>query len=339
MFRLNFVMVLVVFLLTACTTSKNQTKREITVAFYNVENLFDLVNEPGKSDGEFTPSGNKKWTSERYNKKIADLSLVLKSINPDDLPEIIGLCEVENKQVLEDLVQHKNLAAGKYKVVHYESPDIRGIDCALIYRPDEFKIKEHFPVPVLLPDNPDFKTRDILYVKGKTRNNEYFHVFVNHWPSRVGGIEQTEPKRMEVAKILKSKIDSILYKSAKANIVVLGDMNDEPNDKSLVSVLGASAPDNTGSVLKNLMFDPDMQGKGTYYYRGEWNMLDNIVVSESLLDDNGFSCSDKTGHIFRQEWMEYKNNNGLSIPNRTYGGAKYFGGISDHLPVYVKFER
>jgi predicted extracellular nuclease len=333
------IFILFVFLIIlSCSSEKKKFSKHLTVVFYNVENLFDLKDEPGKSDEEFTPEGEKKWTQERYSKKLADISRVLASVNPDELPEIIGLCEVENRKVLEDLINHRNIAKGKYKIVHHESPDFRGIDCALIYRPKEFKVLEHFPVRVVLHDKPDYKTRDILYVKGKSKNKEELHIFVNHWPSRTGGVANTEPIRVGVAMILREKVDSILKISPEANIIVMGDMNDEPINKSMVSTLGAAAPAYQGSVLKNLMFGPDNEGKGTYNYRGNWNMLDNMVVSESLLDEEGFRCVEKTGFIFRREWMEYKNQDGDLVPNRTYGGPNYYGGISDHFPVYFKLE-
>ncbi len=252
---------------------------------------------------------------------------------------MIGLCEIENGKVLEDLVNDKYLAQGKYKIVHYESPDNRGIDCAFLYRPDEFKVISSRPVHVSFAGEPDFHTRDILYVKGKTLNGEEMHIFVNHWPSRIGGEEQTEYARVTVASLLKSKIDSVQNVNPSAEIIVMGDMNDEPSNKSLAEVLGASKPGNNNSNLVNLMYPVHEEKLGSYYYRGNWNMLDNLVVSSNLLDDKGFRCKDKQGHVFHQSWMEYKNTNGVLSPNRTYGGSNYYGGISDHFPVYMSLQR
>lgn len=325
--------------LFSCSGERNKSKRNLTLVFYNVENLFDLEDEPGKSDEEFTPESEKKWNQERYTKKLEDISNVLSSINKNELPEIIGLCEVENEKVLVDLVNTGDLSKGKYKIVHHESPDFRGIDCALIYRPDEFKVINHFPVSVGFIDEPNYVTRDILYVKGKTKNKEELHIFVNHWPSRIGGVAQTEPKRILVATLLKSKIDSVLLENPAANIVVMGDMNDEPDNRSLSETLGAQTPGTNSEGLVNLMFPVDQQEKGSYYYQGNWNMLDNIVVSAGLLDDKGFQCKEKKGFIFNEEWMEFKNRNGQVSPNRTYGGPNYYGGVSDHFPVYFKLER
>lgn len=334
-------LVLILFAIIISVWPKKQKAdlNSLTFVFYNVENLFDTLDEPNKNDEEFTPDSEKEWNLERYNKKLEDLSKVLSSVNENELPEIIGLCEVENKKVVSDLVKTGILSNGKYNIVHHESPDVRGIDCALVYREDEFKVVSHSPIHVEFKDEPDYKTRDILYVKGKTNNNEEFHVFVNHWPSRIGGLEKTEPNRVEVATLLRSKIDSVLNENQKANIVVMGDMNDEPANKSLGEILYAAPPGTENSKLVNLMFPDDLQKKGSYYYSGEWNMLDNLVVSSSLLDEDGFSCVDQKGFVFQQEWMEYKNNEGQISPNRTYGGSNYYGGISDHFPVYFKLER
>lgn len=337
--RVIFISVFAIVFLFSCSKGDFNRKHNLTIAFYNVENLFDLEDEPGKMDEEFMPNSEKKWNQERYIKKLNDLSKVLSSINRNELPEIIGLCEVENKKVVEDLVKTGQLVNGKYKVVHYESPDFRGIDCALVYRSDEFMVINSFPIKVNFKDEPNYLTRDILYVKGKTKNREEFHIFVNHWPSRIGGTEQTESKRIEVATILKGKIDSIQTTDALANIVVLGDMNDEPSNNSLAKILMAQKPETLNADFVNLMFPVQKNGKGSYVYQGNWNMLDNIVVSKSLLDEKGFKCVDKKGFVFHEDWMEFKNKDGQISPNRTYGGSNYYGGISDHFPVYFTLQR
>ena len=314
-------------------------KRNITVLFYNVENLFDTQNAEGKNDGEFTPEGSKNWTEERYQKKLEDISKVLSSVNKNELPEIIGLCEVENKKVLEDLISTKKLVEGKYKIEHFESPDFRGIDCALIYRPDEFAVLESRPIKINFFDDPDYTTRDILYVKVKTKNRELFHIYVNHWPSRIGGVQQTEPKRVYVAQILKMHIDSVKNANPKAHIIAMGDMNDEPVNKSLDKEISAKNPETENAELFNLMYPDHLKGLGSYNYRGNWNMLDNIVVSESLLDKKGFRVEENKGHVFSEPWMEYKNNESEISPNRTFGGPNYYGGVSDHFPVYFQLKR
>lgn len=329
---------LILFLIS-CSAGNYSKKRNLTVAFYNVENLFDTENTPGTNDGEFTPDSEKKWTDDRYIKKVNDISKVLAAVNKNELPEIIGLCEVENRKVLEDLIGTELLKSGKYNIIHFESPDFRGIDCALIYRPDEFKLLESKPVKVSFADDAQFTTRDILYVKGKTKNKEEFHLFVNHWPSRIGGLKETEPKRMAVATILKNKIDSVRAANTKAKIIVMGDMNDEPSNKSLAEILNAQSPESENAKLINLMYPVHNNKLGSYNYRGNWNMLDNLVVSDNLLDKKGFQCVEKQGVVFHEPWMEFKNKKGEISPNRTYGGPNYYGGVSDHFPVYFQLSR
>lgn len=331
--------VAVLLFLGACAPWKNAARRNMTVAFYNVENLFDLEDESGKNDDEFTPDGDKNWDRTKYRKKLADISRVISGINEGDLPEIVGLCEVENESVVTDLVQTGLLANGNYQVIHFESPDFRGIDCAVVYRPDEFRVLDYVAVPVYFEGSTDFKTRDILYVKGRTRNREELHLFVNHWPSRIGGVEKTEPKRVAAARILKEKIDSLMEADNRARIIILGDMNDEPDNRSLQEVLGAKAPSDANAMLVNLMFPEDEKGKGTYNYRGTWNMLDNVIVSRNLLDEKGFRCMEQQGHIFHEEWMEDVGREGDIFPRRTYKGPNYNGGVSDHFPVYFRLRR
>lgn len=330
---------LVLLVLSSCAKGKYKKNRNLTIAFYNVENLFDVENDSHKNDNEFTPDGSKKWTDKRYQTKLDTLARVLSSINKNELPEIIGLCEIENKKVLDDLVLSGGLAKGKYKTVHYDSPDIRGIDCALIYRPKEFKVLISFPISVIYNGKTKSSTRDILYVKGETKNHEEFHIYVNHWPSRIGGKQQTESKRLSASNILKSNIDSVLNKNPGANIIVVGDMNDEPSDKSLQIILGAKNPLDPNAQFINLMYPVQKAEQGSYNYRGNWDMLDNIVVSRNLLDDTGYKCVEAKGEVFREPWMEYKNSNGQASPSRTYGGSNYYGGMSDHFPVYFQLKR
>lgn len=327
----NWLVLLVVILFVSCRSGKETN--QITVVSYNVENLFDTEDDPHKNDNEFLPDAKKEWTQERYQKKLDDIAHVLKDINPDDMPEIIGLAEIENQKVLEDLVQTKALAPGKYQIAHKESPDKRGIDVALLYRPAEFKLGGFDAIAV----DPGFATRDILHVWGKFKG-EKFHFFVNHWPSRIGGLEKSEPARVVAAETLKKTVDLILADDSEAQIVIMGDMNDEPFNKSLRTVLRAASPA-SDSALVNLMMPLSEAGKGTYNYRGNWNMLDNLVVSSNLLDDDGFRVTPPTGFIFRESWMEYTSKKGEVSPNRTYGGPNYYGGVSDHFPVYFELKR
>ncbi|MFV0290303.1 MAG: endonuclease/exonuclease/phosphatase family protein [Mangrovibacterium sp.] len=322
--QLILVLSICFFGLTSCNK-----KDSIIVMSYNVENLFDTINDPLIDDEEFTPESKKEWTTERYNKKLTDIARVIANIDSTKLPAIVALQEIENRTVLEDLVKQKSLESSNYQIVHVDSPDKRGIDVALLYNPSIFKFKNFETLAVEI----EFNTRDILHVTGNLSGNS-FHFFVNHWPSRIGGLQESEGYRATAAKVLKNSINRILDNDPKANIVVLGDMNDEPSNKSLYNVLNAKEV-TSGAELVNLMLAKHKAKQGTYKYRDTWNMLDNIVVSQSLLDTKGLNVVDSTGYIFHKPFMEYTNDSNEKIPNRTYGGPNYYGGVSDHFPIYM----
>jgi len=329
-----FLVITLTWGLASCETVKKTQRNEFTVLSYNVENLFDTVDDPKIPDEEFLPESEKKWDNERYQKKLTEIAKVISDVSPNDLPEIVGLVEVENQTVLEDLAKTGTLKEQGYAIIHEESPDYRGIDAAMLYRKDAFTEISHETLPVVFPDDPEFKTRDILHVTGKL-GGKVMHVFVNHWPSRIGGDSITEPKRVLAASILKSRVDKILAEDPKARIIIMGDMNDEPANKSLQLTLGAGLPDSR-SKLVNLMMPDDIAGRGTYFYSGDWNMLDNLVVSEGLLHGKGITIEGNKGNIFSEDWMIFTNKTGDKTPNRTYVGSKYTGGVSDHFPVYFK---
>lgn len=333
--RKYFLMVMVAGMISgSCSSQKRVLRNEYTVLSYNVENLFDTVDDPKVPDEEFLPSAKKKWNEERYQKKLNDLAKVISGVNPQEVPEIVGLMEVENRAVLEDLISTHTLKNHQYGIIHKESPDYRGIDVALIYRRDAFRVISYETLPVVFAKDPRFKTRDILHVVGKIKDQKV-HVFVNHWPSRVGGEDKTEPKRLQAARVLKRKVDEVMALDSKANIVIMGDMNDEPANVSLLEILGAKSPE-TGAKLVNLMIPDDRKGDGSYFYRGDWNMLDNMIVSREMITGKKIKIEDNKGGIYRSEWMIFTNRNGARTPNRTYVSDKYTGGVSDHFPVYFK---
>ena len=327
-------LVIAALVLGSCTSVKRTLRQEYTVVSYNVENLYDTIDDPKIPDEEFLPESEKKWTADRYQKKLTDIARVISEVNPKEMPEIVGLAEIENQTVLEDLIKSGNLKDKGYAIVHEESPDYRGIDVAMLYRKDAFKEITHEVLPVNFPDDPQFKTRDILHVTGKMRHRT-FHVFVNHWPSRIGGDDKTEPKRILAASVLKNKVDQILKSHPKARIIIMGDMNDEPTNKSLRETLIAGSPDSK-SKLVNLMIPADAAGLGTYFYSGNWNMLDNMVVSNRLITGRRVYVVDQKGTIFNNDWMIYTDKKDNKTPNRTYVGNKYVGGVSDHFPVYFR---
>ncbi len=337
-------LLLAVFLLVTniatAQKKKYDAKNTMTVAFYNIENLFDTIDSPNVKDEEFTPQSPKKWNTERYNKKLIDLAFVLKQTNPEEYPEIIGLAEVENKRVVEDLINKTSLKYGNYGIIHRDSKDSRGIDVAFIYRKQEFKVLSDRGIKVIDEDNPDNELRDILYIKGLVSKTDTFHVFVNHWKSRNGGQEKTEPKRIGAAKILRATLDSILTKNKNANIVIIGDFNDEPENKSINEVLFATnnKTNPTDLELYNLMYDKSVKDLGTNYYKGKAFMLDNLIISKKLATSTtGWHESEDGGNMFISKFNMYKNEKtGEESPNRTYGGDNYYGGVSDHYPVYFK---
>ena len=314
--------------------SQAQKRKTMRFMFYNVENLFDTIDSPNTKDTEFTPQSEKRHTSVRYNEKLFHLSKVIQSTSPRDLPEIIGLCEVENKQVLKDLADQELIKKGKYQIVHFDSPDQRGIDNALLYRKKEFSVVEARNIALHLTTS-DRPTRDILYVKGYNRKKDTIHILVNHFPSRWGGKEKSEPKRLEVAKQLRAVIDTIINNHWNPNIVVMGDFNDTPSDSSMMIVIDGFNENiypklpmiNTTASLMN-------DSTGTYFYRGNWEMLDQIIVSKTLFQDGGLKFQKVRVH--KKPWMLYENKKyNTFAPSRSYGGNNYYGGFSDHLPVIL----
>jgi len=335
-----FSFLLVVLLALNCSGQKPE--QEFTIVFYNVENLFDTEDEPEKEDNDYTPGSQLAWDQKKYEKKINDLAHVISSVNPSELPEVVGLCEVENAKVLDDLILAEHLKAGNYSVIHFDSPDERGIDVALIYRPDEFTAEYYKAIPVIFPFDSTETTRDILYVKGRAKDDETLHFFVNHWKSRSEGVQETEPRRIYTAVTLRKEIDLLMNKDPDAKIIIMGDLNDEPTNRSVNEMLLANNKRKNANSreLYNLMYDLHNTGNtGSYFYRGTWNMLDNLIISQPLLKDkSGYRTDFDGGKIFRQEWMLYNDEKYKeSVPNRTYGGPQYYGGISDHFPVYVTF--
>lgn len=307
-----------------------------SVAFYNVENLFDTEDDPFTSDDEYTPLGEKEWDEERYWNKIKNIGKVIKGIDPN-LPLFFGLCEVENEKVLMDLANSKILSKADYGIVHYDSPDTRGIDVGFLYKKDYFKVLDTESLEVFFKSNPNILTRDILYVKG-ILNEEEVHVFVNHWSSRRKGEKATEYKRLEAANVLKDKIEMIQEVDEKAKILIMGDFNDYPNNKSIEDVLEATLEPKSDEFY-NLAAKLDRSEKGTHFYNDEWGMLDQMMISNSwLISKKGNVLKKKTVDVYREDEVLFNHSYLGKIPNKTYSGNKYHGGFSDHLAISLKFE-
>jgi predicted extracellular nuclease len=319
--------------LISTTCSRSVSKEPIRIAFYNVENLFDTIDDPTTQDEDFLPNGKYQWNSERYHNKLTNLAAVIDSLWPGNLgPAIVGLCEVENRFVVEDLIAQKNLTSNQYEIVHYDSPDARGIDVACLYNPKWLTLKQSEAIDVQPLDLPDFRTRDILFCEfTSTYSQQSLYVYINHWPSRRGGEEASSFKREAAAATLLSHIKFRIPNYENANIVIIGDMNDYPTSTSTYQTLAAKEPEKN-AFLTNLMYTKHVSKSGTYYYNKEWGVIDNIIVSNSLKAlTNG-----NTAEIFKQDWLLYTNKDGEQMPSRSYTGNNYHkNGYSDHLPVYV----
>ena len=308
------------------------------VVFYNVENLFDTRKDSLKADGDFTPRGKMYWTKERYHWKILNISRAL--LASERLPTIIGLAEVENRQVLFDLIRKTGLADGNYGIVHEDSPDARGIDAALLYNTTVFRElrSQFFPVELRKGET----TRDILYCKGVLREVDTLHFFVCHFPSMRGGEAKSEWKRVKAASVVRKKVDSIQSCQPEAMIVIMGDMNGRANTRAQ-QALGTKNPEgqeinsrdlyNTGYYLLGKM-------RGSYRFKGEWQTLDHVIVSGTLLDGkHGLRSSGRMEIVAFDFLMEEEKGSFGKRPKPTYRGPKYIGGYSDHLPVFIDLKK
>lgn len=313
-------------------------KDRFRIMFYNVENLFDWEDDTAKRDESFTPEGDNHWHPGRFWDKQRKISQTIIAAGGWEAPEIVGVCEVENRFVLEQLVQKTALYKSNYQIVHEESDDSRGIDVALIYRPDKFELLHYHYIKIKFDEEDARPTRDILYVKGIANFADTIHVFVNHWPSRFGGHLATDPKRMKAATTLRSTVDSIFASVPSANIIITGDFNDHPEDKSIIEGLQAKhkQEDINQNTLFNLMHEK-MHKEGTHKFQGEWGILDMWIVSDGLMNGtNKLEIAEDGATIFNAPWLLMDETVHLGKrPFRTYQGPKYIGGYSDHMPIIL----
>lgn len=318
--------------------SADTSDKTIRIMFYNVENLFDTQDDSIKNDNEFLPEGSRRWNNSKMYDKINKLYKVIVAVGGWSPPDIIGLCEIENRFVISLLLNYTPLQKFNYGVVHAESPDQRGIDVAILYNRDRInKISEEF-ISVHFPFSHN-TTRDIAYMKARVNNKDTLHIFVNHWPSRLGGEKKSEPNRMFVAGILKSKTDSIFKLPGSKNIVIMGDFNDEPVNNSLINGLKARIEftDILFSSLYNLSACDPLNFYGTLKYQSGWQIFDQFIVSGQLLDKkSNLTTSCENFHIFNADFLLEPDEKYMGKkPFRTYSGFKYNHGYSDHLPVYL----
>jgi predicted extracellular nuclease len=327
---------LIVVLIYSGGQSQLHAQSQFKAAFWNVENLFDTTNAALVQDDDFSPTGKYNWTEEKLVKKLKDLSRVVHDLDEGNDLAILGLAEIENKDILYRLNNH--FIKRGFKIVHKESPDERGIDCALLYDPSKLMLKNRHFLPIFLAG--DEKTRDIVEAEFSVvggNDDKTLFVFINHWPSRWGGQKETDPLRRTTARTLRKRIDHILVKNPQADILIMGDFNDYPDDPSLYEVLRArsagpqSYPGDLINTLWSLHKNPDA---GTYMYRGKWTVLDQIIISEGMRDKKNFDWIFESSEAFKPNYLIEKEGKNKGWPFRTYRGIKYQGGYSDHLPVF-----
>ncbi len=315
-------------------------EKPFRIMFCNCENLFDIYDDSLTSDEEFLPEGERRWSNNRFYKKLQNTFKVILAVGEGEAPAIIGLCEIENRFVLEKLAFDTPLKNYDYRIIHHESPDRRGIDVGLLYRKTKFTPFYDEAINITFPFDTASKTRDILYTKGLLPNGDTLHVFVNHWPSRYGGFMPTLDKRNFAANILKNKTDSLLLQNPDAFITIMGDFNDGPGDESISKILQAKNPEEKSfnHKLYNLMLVIQEDWPfGTLKYRESWDVFDQIMVSGKLLEDSSSVHLSKIGaQIFHSSFLLEPDETYLGQkPFRTYNGFKYSGGFSDHLPVFL----
>lgn len=339
----NFLLLIVSFLISYdCFSQDNKKEYMVTaVGFYNLENLFDTLVDPDVNkilQDDFTPKGTKRWTSKLYWEKQARMAKVISELGTEITPDgvaILGVAEVENKDVLDDLVKQDALKNRKYKVVHYDSPDKRGIDVGLLYNPDYFKVESSRSVSLRSIDTT-FYTRDQLLVSGSL-NGEKVHLLVAHWPSRRGGEKRSSPRRESAAKLGKMIIDSIQNIEPGAKIIYMGDLNDDPTNKSVKN--GLLSVGEKDEVKTKNMFNPweayYKKGIGTLAYRDTWNLFDQILVSPGLVSNDFSTYKYYKAKIHNKSYLINSGGQYKGYPFRTYAGGAHVGGYSDHFPVYI----
>lgn len=335
----------IAFVLGFCIISISswaQKQKEIRVAFYNVENLFDTIDNPYKNDEEYLPNSKKNWNTEKYEYKLAQISRVINDIQGESGPDLMGLCEVENKVVLYDLLKMPLMRSRGYQIIHFESPDERGIDVALLYKSKSFDFYKAYPVAVHLGGPKKDHTRDILVAGLIHTSGDTFWVMVNHFPSRSGGQAISEPKRIEAARTLRTISDSLLHQNFMARIIAMGDFNDEPADTSIFHILKSRGDANRLSYDEffNPMLSLKKEGKGSIMYKGEYELIDQILLSYSLVQrTTKLKYADNSAAIFSPEYLVEQTGKFKGSPFRTFGGDKYLKGFSDHFPVYLQLTK
>ena len=309
------------------------------VGFYNLENLFDTIDDPNKADEEFLPNGVNQWNTVKYMSKLHNMAYAISTIGTDYTPDgvaVLGLSEIENRLVLEDLVEQPEIKDRNYQIVHYDSPDRRGVDVALIYNPKYLKVTNTKSYRTVVPDDPEFLTRDQLLVSGLFAG-EPMHFIVMHWPSRYGGEKRSLPGRMAAANLCRHITDSLLADDPNAKVIMMGDFNDYPTNKSITKYLRAS-----GDMKRlkegeyfNPMYELHKNGIGTNYYNDVPGVLDQTILTPALLPTDYSTFQFKNAKVHNKEFLKQHGGKYNGFPFRTFGSGVWTGGYSDHFPVYV----
>jgi len=308
-------------------------KGHYSIGFYNLENLFDTVDDPRTLDDDFTEFSEKKWNEKRFRKKVRKLAQVISSIGYEDIqhpPVLLGVAEVENSNVLDALLENKFLRKKDYDYVHFDSPDERGIDTALLYRKEYFSVinKEAHTVYLIGDRGERDYTRDVLHVEGELEG-QTLHILVNHWPSRRKGTDETAHKRITAAKKNLEIMESIFTKDPTAKVVVMGDFNDDPTSESVRKIVSPRMYNPMELLLTN--------SKGTLNHRDNWHLFDQIIISHNFLQRHDNTFRFEEAKIFDPESIREYKGKYKGMPYRTYVGKKHLGGFSDHFPVYAIF--
>jgi predicted extracellular nuclease len=315
-----------------------QAQDKIFIGFWNLENLFDTVDDPSNpGDDEYLPTAKSEWDENKFDKKIANLSKIIRSMNDGNGPDVLGVCEVENRYVMEEL-SNRYLKDMNFEIVHFDSKDPRGIDVGLFFKKNKFQLIHSEKIIVPLQGN----TRDILYTVLKFKKDT-LHIFVNHWPSRRSGQLESEPRRIKAATTLRNKVDSLFSKNKKSNIVIMGDFNDMPDNNSILVFLQAIpfecdslTPEYTYN-LYNTAAKKYSQGIGSYFHQGNFNMLDQIIISKGLLDKQELDYECDSFSVISNELNTTRSGKFKGAPFPTFGSGRYLGGYSDHFPVGARF--
>ena len=315
--------------------------QSMKIMTFNVENLFDTQHDSLKNDMEYLPDSELKWTNKRFQDKLHEVMQVIVGVGGEELPLLVGLCEVENDYVLKAMTQTDPYDQLGYDYVHYEGPDVRGIDVALLYQKDKFTPLASRPIPVSLPNGQE--TRDLLYTCGTLSDSTMLHIIQVHFPSRREGALASEPNRIAAAKAVRKVVEGIQAVDQQAGIIIMGDFNDNPSDKAPSTTLAALPYVASGfedMMLYNLCWDGngfDDREIGSYFHDGDWDMLDQIIVSGALLNGNLSVRILPDAEVYHPKWISKRDKRtGEMIPKRTYVGPFYQGGVSDHYPVFVE---